>query len=97
MFTSGRQSSPSIQNKMRFCRTSNTRLMLGTSSSAFEGIFKEHFTILLARLEQNSAIINLVSALRILFLELSWNVLRMDLSRFGGELVKSNPLTLLCH
>ena len=97
MFTGRKKSSPSIQNKMRFCRISNTRLMLGTSSSVFEGIFKENFTILLAHLEQNSAIINLVSALRILFPQLSWNVLRMDLSRFGGGLVKSNPLTLLCH
>ena len=87
MFTGEKKSSPSIQNKMRFCRTSNTRLMLGTSSSAFEGIFKEHSTILLAHLEQNSAITNLVSALRILFLQLSWNMLRMDLSRFGGGLV----------
>ena len=85
MFTSARQSSPSIQNKMRFCRTSNTELMLGTSSSAFEGIFKEHFTILLAHVEQNSAVINLVSAVK-----------NGSLS-VGGGLVKSNPLTLLCH
>ena len=85
MFTSARQSSPRIQNKMRFCRTSNTKLMLGTSSSAFEGIFKEHFTILLAHVEQNSAIINLVSAVK-----------NGSLS-VGGGLVKSNPLNLLCH
>lgn len=59
--------------------------MLGTSSSAFEGIFKEHFTILLAHVEQNSAVINLVSAVK-----------NGSLS-VGGGLVKSNPLTLLCH
>lgn len=59
--------------------------MLGTSSSAFEGIFKEHFTILLAHVEQNSAVVNLVSAVK-----------NGPLS-VGGGLVKSKPLTLLCH
>lgn len=47
-------------------------------SLAFEGTFKEHFMILLTRLEQNSAITNRVLALRILFPLLSWNVLKTD-------------------
>ena len=93
---------------MRFYHTSNIRLTLKTFSPAFEGIFKEHFTILLARQEQSSAITNRVLALRILFLLQFWNVLKTDLSVWGrvGEddpphLVM--PLTIepskprLCH
>lgn len=66
-------------------------------SPAFEGIFKEHFTILLARQEQSSAITNRVLALRILFLLQFWNVLKTDLSQSGEGLVKTIPLILLCH
>ena len=97
MLTSGRKSSPSIQNKMRFYHTSNIRLTLRTFSPAFEGIFKQHFTILLARQEQSSAITNRVLALRILFLLQFWNVLKTDLSQSGEGLVKTIPFILLCH
>ena len=63
----------------------------------FRGDFQEHFTILLARQEQSSAITNRVLALRILFLLQSWNVLKTDLSQSGEGLVKTIPLILLCH
>ena len=92
MLTSGKKSSPNILNKMRFFRTSNIKLTLRTFSPAFEGIFKERSTILLARRGQYSAITIRVLALRILFLLQSWNVLKMDLSQFGERLVKSKVM-----
>ena len=50
---------------------------------------------LLARQEQSSTITNRVLVLRISFLLLSWNVLKMDRCQSGERLVKSYPS--LCY